>query len=62
MLPKEGSHWIDKSGKLYHIIHVVEVNGKMWVHYEEDGCDECHEYSCWVDSFLDRFTETSKQY
>jgi hypothetical protein len=57
-LPKIGSRWIAVDNRtMFHVVHVVEVEGHTWVHYEEDNCNECREYSCWVESFLNRFTE-----
>ena len=55
---KVGSRWTSTdTRRVFHVIHVVDVDGKTWVHYEEDNCNECREYSCWLESFLGRFTE-----
>ena len=53
---KVGSKWGSPDGKVFHIIHRVEIDGQWWVHYEQDGCNECREFSCYEDSFLLRFT------
>lgn len=53
---KEGQIWIDSSFKQFMIIHVYkDQQGHDWVHYRNDG-EPCKEYSCWVDSFLERFS------
>ena len=58
---KEGSLWqsIDKH---FRVISVTEVDGNTWVHYREDrGIKvprlECREYSCYLESFLQRFIQ-----
>jgi hypothetical protein len=52
----EGSRWVGKDGKTFHVIHVVELDGHTWIHYEEDQCNECREYSCYIESFVERFS------
>jgi hypothetical protein len=56
-LPKVGSVWSSTDGKKFHVIHVVELDGHTWVHYEQDKINESREYSCYVETFLSRFTE-----
>lgn len=53
---KEGSRWWSTDGKIFHVIHRVEVDGKIWIHYEQDNCKECREFSCYEESFLSRFS------
>ncbi len=57
-----GSLWGTSNSKKFRVISVTEVEGHTWVHYREDGCnpniDECREYSCYVESFLQRFTKS----
>lgn len=60
MVPKVGSKW-RSSSKIFTVLHTVEINGHRWVHYREDGCPECREFSCYVESFLDRFREYNNQ-
>ena len=55
--PKEGSRWEGHSGSVFHVIHVVEVDGNTWVHYEQDKINESREFSCYLESFLQRFRE-----
>lgn len=54
---KEGSRWTGADGKVFHVIHVVEVDGHTWVHYEQDNINKSKEYSCYIESFLARFRE-----
>lgn len=57
---KVGSRWTGSDNKIYHVIHVVEMNGHTWIHYEQDNTKECKEYSCYIESFLERFREIVK--
>lgn len=51
--------WRDNQGRFYQIIHtVVDDTGQEWVHYRRDL--DSHEFSCWIDSFLIRFTEHTR--
>lgn len=53
-----GSRWTDASGTQFLVIHCQEVNGKMWVYYRiNDKISESCEFSCYEESFLERFTE-----
>jgi len=54
---KEGSRWSSLDGKVFHVMHVVDVEGHTWVHYEQDNILESREFSCYLESFLQRFTE-----
>lgn len=56
----EGSLWGTAEGKFFRVLSVVEVDGNTWVHYREDRgikvpALECREYSCYQESFLQRF-------
>ena len=53
--PKEGSKWGGTDGKVFHVMHVIDVEGKTWVHYEQDKINESREFSCYLESFLQRF-------
>jgi hypothetical protein len=55
IIVKEGSKWSAADGKRFHVIHVVDVDGRTWVHYEQDGVKESREFSCYLESFLERF-------
>jgi len=60
MIVKEGSLWRSVDNKRFRVINVVEVDDHTWVYYRLDGCDpninECQEWSCYVESFLLRFS------
>lgn len=55
MQVKEGSIWSGNTGKEFVVLHVVELEGHTWVHYRDNECHDCQEYSCYVESFLARF-------
>jgi len=54
---KEGSKWDDGQGKIFRVLHTIEVDGNTWIHYIKDNApeDETREYSCYQESFLSRF-------
>ena len=53
---KVGSKW-RSNDKMYVVVSTyVDDNGHEWVHYREDGCSDCKEYSCWTESFVSRFS------
>jgi len=51
----EGTSWTDSVGKEFIVISVIEKEGHTWVHYRENCRDEPREYSCYIESFLERF-------
>ena len=51
---KEGSRW-DGGEKIFVVIHLVEQDGHTWVHYREAKGPEPREYSCYLESFIQRF-------
>jgi len=60
---KEGSVWYGtERSKQFLVLHVVEQDGHTWVHYRDHPTSgrpllECKEYSCYIESFLQRFSE-----
>lgn len=54
---KEGSKWGSSDGKEFLVMHVIEQDGHTWIHYRENRRDEPKEYSCYVESFLLRFSQ-----
>lgn len=49
-----GSRWTGNNGELFMVISLYEdENGNVWVYYRKESTGE--EYSCWIDSFLQRF-------
>ena len=52
-IPKEGSKWASIDN-IFVVIHTIEIEGHTWVHYRKESSNQ--EYSCYVESFLARFT------
>ncbi len=50
---KEGSKWTTTDGKVFHVLHCIELDGHLWVHYISET--NAKEYSCYEESFLERF-------
>lgn len=59
MTVREGSRWTGNNGDLFHVIHVIELEGHTWVHYIKEKApeDSNREYSCYLESFLSRFRQ-----
>lgn len=59
---KVGSIWRTAEDKRFMVINVVEAEGHTWVHYREHSnkkpAVESKEYSCYVESFVERFSES----
>jgi len=55
MTIKIGSRWTSSDHTKFIVLHEVEVDGHIWIHYREELGD-AREYSCYKDSFLSRFT------
>jgi hypothetical protein len=54
-IPKEGSKWQGNESTVFIVLHIIELEEHVWVHYRKEGND--HEYSCYLESFLQRFRE-----
>ena len=54
-LPKEGSKWVGAERSVFYVMHTIEIEGHIWVHYKK--ADHEREYSCYLESFLQRFSE-----
>ena len=57
---KEGTVWCAGDDKRFRVISVSEVEGNTWVFYREEPkkyvpASECKEYSCYMESFVQRF-------
>jgi len=50
---KDGSKWAGTGSDIFYVIHTVEVDGHTWVHYRKNK--DSKEYSCYLESFLERF-------
>ena len=57
MKVKPGTVWTSTDHTQFIVIDVVELEGKVWVHYRKDSRTESQEYSCYEESFLARFRE-----
>jgi hypothetical protein len=58
-IPKDGSRW-GSDNNIFHVLHTIELEGQMWIHYIKETTKETNEpreYSCYVESFLERFRE-----
>ena len=56
-IPKDGSKWTGHTYRTkFRVLHTIELDGHTWVHYCDNDNGE-KEYSCYVESFLTRFTE-----
>jgi hypothetical protein len=56
-IPKDGSHWGGGDGTRFRVLHTVEIDGHIWVHYCSEGKVPPTEHSCYLESFLQRFME-----
>lgn len=55
---KEGSKWSGNDGKVFIVLHTIEQDGHIWVHYRSEKITESgtpQEYSCYQESFESRF-------
>jgi hypothetical protein len=56
-IPKDGSKWTGGHRDRFHVLNTIELEGHIWVHYIKEDTKEPREYSCYLESFLARFTE-----
>ena len=56
---KVGSKWVGNENNIFRVIHVIELEDHIWIHYIKDNASEesTREYSCYLESFLSRFRE-----
>lgn len=57
-LPKDGSRWSGSDNSVFHVLHTIVIDGQIWVHYIKETTketNEAREYSCYLESFLERF-------
>jgi hypothetical protein len=57
--PKEGSRWTAYDGNIFRVLNTTEIDEHIWVHYILEGKFP-REYSCYLESFLSRFSEIPK--
>jgi hypothetical protein len=55
MIIKKGSHWWANGDKKFVVIDEVVIEGVVWVHYRDALGNPPKEYSCYRESFLQRF-------
>lgn len=55
-LPREGSRWTAYEGTTFRILSVQQIDEHTWVHYISET-NTPREYSCYLESFLSRFSE-----
>lgn len=48
-----GSTWVGPNSVEFVVIEIANIDSNIWVHYRKKH--EPQEYSCWAESFLDRF-------
>ena len=53
--PKDGSKWGGDNGDVYYVIRTIWLDDHNWIHYK--SLNNGIEYSCYVESFLERFRE-----
>jgi len=54
---KEGSIWTGSNHVEFIVLHRVVLDDIAWIHYRQNNKDNNSEYSCYEDSFVQRFTE-----
>jgi hypothetical protein len=55
---KEGTCWTGLGGKVFLVLKKIELDGHTWIHYRDyrhNIEDQVREYSCYEESFLERF-------
>lgn len=53
-----GSRWNSADGKIFIVTDLAESNDSTWIFYK----DQQRQYSCYLESFLSRFTEIQNGY
>jgi len=57
-----GSKWGCNDGRRFRVLGLAEIDDHIWVHYILEGTTEPQEYSCYLESFLVRFTPLPESY
>jgi hypothetical protein len=57
-----GSVWSSVGGVHFQVISETYIDGNVWIHYRkiDKETEEPKEFSCYKESFLDRFTKLPK--
>jgi len=53
----KGSVWQSADGRRFQVINEIQLDGNNWIHYRriDSDYDEPKEFSCYTESFLERF-------
>ena len=52
-----GSLWKGNDREKFVVISVTKIDNHTWIHYRDDGkTDQPREYSCYEESFIQRFS------
>lgn len=54
---KVGSNWSGSDREVFTVIHRIELNGHIWIHYRNQ---QGQEFSCYEEAFLSRFQERAE--
>ena len=54
---KVGTRWWAGDAKKFIVLAIVEEGGHTWIHYRDEGPGPSNEYSCYLESFLQRFSQ-----
>lgn len=55
---KVGSNWGSDTGTIFTVLHRIELDGKIWIHYRNQ---QGKEFSCYEEAFLIRFREHANE-
>ena len=50
-----GSFWSTANGQEFVVLSLTEQDGNTWVHYRRNDRKDPQEYSCFVESFVQRY-------
>ena len=50
-----GSFWASANGQEFVVLSIAEQDGNTWVHYRRNDRKDPQEYSCFVESFVQRY-------
>jgi hypothetical protein len=57
---EKGSLWSGNSRTQFQVIDQVVIEDQTWIHYRLVSSDDPKEFSCFKESFLERFTKLPK--
>ena len=59
---ERGDVWASVDGKEFMVINVIDLDNKTWVHYRLISKEEPKEFSCYKESFVERFRPQPLKY